>query len=125
MNYFKQWSVLSGAELMSALAISYADNVEYNGVKKTAADVLADKQKWLQRWPTQNYRVRLESMTANCSERIECMATGIVDWVAKNPERSTAVGSSRFSFYLGKVSSERFVIMRENIVVLTSQNSGR
>ena len=125
MNFFNQWSVLSGAELMSALAISYADNVEYNGVKKTAVNVLADKQKWLQRWPIQNYQVRLESMTTNCSERIECMATGIVDWVAKNPERSTAVGSSRFSFYLGKVSPERFVIMRENFVVLTNQNSGR
>jgi len=61
MNFFNQWSVLSGAELMSALAISYADNVEYNGVKKTAVNVLADKQKWLQRWPIQNYQVRLES----------------------------------------------------------------
>jgi len=49
------------------------------------------------------------------------MASGIVDWVAKSPERSTAVGSSKFSFYLGKVSSERFVIMRENFVVLTNQ----
>jgi len=53
------------------------------------------------------------------------MATGIVDWVAKSPERPTAVGSSRFSFYLGKVSPERFVIMRENFVILSNQSGGR
>jgi hypothetical protein len=127
MNFFNQWSVLSEAELMSMLAIIYADNVEYYGAKKTVRDVLADKQKWLRRWPIQNYQVRLESMTTNCVERmLECMATGIVDWVAKSPERSaSAIGSSRFSFYLGKVSPERFVIMRENSVVLTNQSGGR
>jgi len=111
---------------MSALAKSYAENVDYDGVKKTAVDVLADKQKWLQRWPIQNYRVRLESMNTDCSEStLECMTTGIVDWIAKSPERSTAVGSSSFSFSLGKPSPERFVIMRENFVVLTNQNNGR
>jgi ATP-dependent protease ClpP protease subunit len=126
MNFFNQWSVVSEARLISALAINYADNVEYYGAKKTVGNVLADKKKWLQRWPIQNYQVRLESMTTNCVETmLECMATGIVDWAVKSPERSTsAIGSSRFSFYLGKVSPERFVIMRENSVVLTNQSSG-
>jgi hypothetical protein len=127
MKFFNQWSVLPEGELVSALALEYADNVEYNGTRKTAGDVLADEQKALKRWPMQTYRVRSESIIANCVERmLECMATGMVDWVAKSPERSaSAIGSARFSFYLGKVSPTRFVIIRQTFTVLTSQAVGR
>lgn len=106
---------------MSELAIEYADSVDYYGSKKTARDVLADIEKSLQRWPLQDFQVRLESTTTNCVEKLlQCMSTGY--WVVKSPERSAlASGSSRFSLYLGKVSPERFVIMRENTFVLTKQ----
>jgi hypothetical protein len=125
IKFFDQWTVLSDAGLMSALAVEYAENIDHNGAKKTVGDILREGQQLLKRWPLRAYQVRLESMTTNCSEqRLQCMATGIVDWVVKNPERSiSASGSSRFSFYLGKVSPERFVIMGENIVVLTNRVS--
>jgi hypothetical protein len=123
VNFYNQWSVLPKAKLMSELAIEYADSVDYYGSKKTVRDVLTDIQKSLQRWPIQDYQVRLESTTTNCAEKLlKCMSTGIVDWVVKSPERSaSARGSSRFSFYLGKVSPERFVIMHQNAFVLTKQ----
>jgi hypothetical protein len=42
----------------------------------------------------------------------------------ENAQRtSTVTGSSRFSFDLGKVSPERFVIMRESTFVLSRQSS--
>jgi curved DNA-binding protein CbpA len=125
VNFFNKWSLLPDAKLMSALALEYADNVEQNGVTKTASDILSEERELLKRWPVRAYSVRLESMTTNCSEKMfECMATGIVDWVVKSPERSiSASGNSRFSFYLGKVSPERFVIMRESIVVLSNRVS--
>jgi hypothetical protein len=127
MTYFNQWSVLSERELIAALALSYANSVRYNGAVLGAAKVLEDKRNWLQRWPTQNYHVRLESMTTNCSEAMfECMTTGIVDWAANSRGLSiSARGSSKFSFLLGKVSPERFVIIQEDSVVLTKQASGR
>jgi hypothetical protein len=61
-NFFDQWSAVSQAELMSDLAMKYADNVDYYGAKTTLRNVLADKKRWLQWWPIQNYQVRLESM---------------------------------------------------------------
>jgi hypothetical protein len=127
VRLFNQWSVLSEAELISALAIEYADEVDYNGTRKTARDILAEEQKVLKRWPMQTYQVRSKSITTNCVERtLECMSTGIVDWIVKSPERSSsASGSSRFSFYLGKASPERFVIMRKDNVVLTNQSGVR
>lgn len=126
-SFFDQWSALSEFDLISALAIQYADNVEYNGVRKTVHDLLLEEQQSLKRWPSQKYELRYENMTTNCSEKmLECMVTGIVDWAVKSPQRSaSAVGSSRFSLYLGKVSPERFVIMRKTVAVLTNQASGR
>jgi hypothetical protein len=111
-------------KLMPEVAIQYSDNVDYYGARKSVAEVLADKQQSLQRWPIQKYKVRFESMTTNCEEKmLTCMATGIVDWVVQNPGRSaSSTGSSRFSFDLGRVSPERFVIMRENTFVLTKRS---
>jgi hypothetical protein len=125
INYFNQWAVSPPDRLISALAIEYSDNVEYFGAMKSVADVLSDKQKLLQSWPIRNYQVRLDSLTTNCVEGMfECMVTGIVDWGFESPEKSTSItGSSRFSFNLGKVAPERFVIMRENAFVLTKRSS--
>jgi hypothetical protein len=79
-NFFNQWSVLSESGVMSALATSYSNKVEYNGAIKTAAEVLADKKKWRQRWPVVDYKLRLESMVTNCSDKThECIAAGVVD----------------------------------------------
>lgn len=124
VDFYDQWTTTNTAKLMLTVAIQYSDNVDYYGARKSVAEVLADKQQSLQRWPIQKYKVRLESVTVNCVEKIhECMATGIVDWVAQSPGRSaSSTGSSRFSFDLGRVSPERFVIMRENTFVLTKQS---
>ena len=109
---------------MSAVATQYSDTVDYYRTRKNVCEVLADKRWWMKRWPIQKYKVRLNSMTINCLEKmLECMATGVVDWIVKNPQRPSAVtGSSRFSFDLGMVSPKRFVIMRENTFVLTKSS---
>lgn len=124
IDFYNQWTTSDTARLMAAIATQYSDNVDYYGAVKNVGEVAADKKRWMQKWPIQKYKVRLESMTVNCLEKIlQCMATGVVDWVAENPERSSTVtGSSRFSLDLGKVSPERFVIMRESTFVLTKQS---
>jgi hypothetical protein len=123
INFFSQWSLLPEPKLVSVLAVEYADNVEYNGIIKTVSDIMIENKNVLRRWPIQSYRVRPETMTTNCAEKMfECMSTGVVDWVVKSPERLTSRnGSSRFSFHLGKISPERFVIMGQSIAVLANQ----
>jgi hypothetical protein len=125
-NFFDQFSILSDEKLLSALANSYANYVDYNGAKKSAAEVLADKIKWRKRWPIQKYTLNLESLITNCSERMaECMTTGIVAWVSKRYDSKQSVsGNSRFSLYLGKVSQKRFVILGESYAVLSAHKLG-
>jgi hypothetical protein len=127
VNYYGQWTTPNMGRLMAAVAGQYSDNVNYHGAHKSVRDVIADKRRWLQRWPIQKYKVQLETMTVNCLERtLQCMATGVVDWSVENAQRtSTVTGSSRFSFDLGKVSPERFVIMRESTFVLSRQSNAQ
>ena len=122
MNFFSQWNAASRSGSVSALAMEYSDNVEYFGVKKISKDILLDKQNSLRWWPIQVYNVRWESVRTSCIEsNFECMVTGIVDWRYESLGRSmSALGNSRFSLYLAKISPERFVITREDATVLSN-----
>jgi len=120
VQFFNQWAVFSGSELFSVLAAEYSDTVEYFGVRKSAREVLAAKQTSLRWWPIQDYKLRRETMTTNCTEsNFECVVTGIVGWHYESPERSaSATGDSRFSLYLRRLSPTRFVIVREDATIL-------
>jgi hypothetical protein len=59
-------------------------------------------------------------MIVNCIEHLlECEATGTATLiVAKAPTDTGKYATTRWSFYLGKVSPTKFVIMRESWVSL-------
>jgi hypothetical protein len=120
---FQQLNTLPEQTLMETLGLEYSNNVLYFNAMKTVSEVLADKLTFIKRWPERNYRIRGDTLVANCDERLaECLVTGIVDWKASSPIRgANSSGSARFSYYLGKVSPEKFVVMREDSVVLTRQ----
>ena len=123
MQFFDQWSVFSGPELISVLAAEYSDTVEYFGVRKSSREVLAAKQTSLRWWPIQDYELHQETMTADCmASKSECVVTGIVNWHYESPERSKSVtGDSRFSLHLRKASPTRFVIVREDATILSNR----
>ena len=121
VQFFNLWSVFSGSDLSAALAMQYSDIVDYFGVRKTARDVLMAKQVSLRWWPVQEYRLRRETLKTNCGDA-ECVVTGIVDWYYEGPQRSaSAAGDSRFSLSLRRVSPTRFVIVREDAVILSKR----
>ena len=120
VQFFNLWSVFSGSDLSAALARQYSDTVEYFGVRKTSRDVLTAKQVSLRWWPVQDYKLRRETLKTDCVERdAECVVTGIVDWYYESPQRSVSAGDSRFSLSLRRVSATRFVIVREDAVILS------
>jgi hypothetical protein len=123
VQFFNLWSVFSGSDLSAALARQYSDTVEYFGVRKTARDVLMAKQVSLRSWPVQEYKLRRETLRTNCVDGdAECVVTGIVDWYYEGPQRSaSAAGDSRFSLSLRRVSPTRFVIVREDAVILSKR----
>jgi ATP-dependent protease ClpP protease subunit len=84
------------------LASAYWDNAVYNGQMISVVDILADKQRFFETWPSRSYTIR--SMTpAHCTGDggviTECRVSGIVDWEASNTARKL-VGSATFEYVL-------------------------
>src|SRR5262249_16200625 len=87
---------------MPGLSDMYCDNVVYYDKATPKAGVLLDKQKFMERWPNRNYKIRLNSISIEChggnEELGDCTARGIVDWQATNStKRST--GSASFDYW--------------------------
>ncbi len=77
---------------------TYAANLSYYGKPRTLAEVLADKQRYFQRWPERGYRIREGSILATCAND-NCMVSGIYDWTVRSLARNNqARGVARFSY---------------------------
>jgi len=119
-QWFNAWNTLSDNEIMPWLATRYADTIVFNGAAVPVAKVFETKQNIVNDWPLHRYDVG-KDMIVNCIERLlECEATGTATLiVAKAPTDTGKYATTRWSFYLGKVSPTKFVIMRESWVSLT------
>lgn len=77
---------------------TYAANLSYYGKPATLAEVLADKQRYFQRWPERGYRIREGSLLATCAND-NCMVSGVYDWTVRSLARNNqAHGAARFSY---------------------------
>jgi hypothetical protein len=84
------------------LAAIYWGNIIYHGKTASVANILADKQRFFEMWPSRSYTIR--SMTpARCVGDdgiiVECQVSGIVDWEASSPTKKS-VGAATFEYAL-------------------------
>jgi hypothetical protein len=83
----------------------YADAVTYYSKRMSKSDVIADKMRLWERWPTRNYTIRPDSLTANCyvidrgMARMNCNVKGVFDWEAANSSKRSA-GSANITYTL-------------------------
>jgi hypothetical protein len=91
------WSSANGVNLASH-ASAYADEVVYNGSRKSRQAIVREKRHMLELWPERSYEVRPDSVTVGCLASV-CKVGGIVDWQTRNVARDMSVsGTSRFEF---------------------------
>jgi hypothetical protein len=98
--YFAAWN----NNYWQGLSLMYGDEVRYFDKMIPKAEVIADKQKFAERWPNRDYRVRRDSLSVRCNGTStwldDCAVWGVVEWTASNSaNRST--GSANFQFGLG------------------------
>jgi hypothetical protein len=105
----------------------YADTVTYYGKRMSRSDVIADNRKLWERWPTRNYAIRPDSLTASCyviyRERMwmNCNVKGVFDWEATNSSKRS-VGSASITYTLMGLSNTDPLDLRivdENSTVMT------
>src|SRR5262249_46891181 len=91
------WSSASGLNLASH-ASAYADEVVYNGSRKSKQAIVREKRRMLELWPERSYEVRPDSVAVRCLANV-CKVGGLVDWQTRNDARAMSVtGTSRFEF---------------------------
>jgi hypothetical protein len=84
------------------LAAIYWGNILYHGKMTSIVDILSDKQRFFETWPTRSYTIR--SMTpARCAGDdgiiVECQVSGIVDWEASSLAKKST-GAATFEYVL-------------------------
>src|SRR5262245_18226769 len=91
------WSSSSAINL-AAHTSAYADEVLYNGSRKSRHAVVHEKRRLLELWPERSYEVRTDSITVRCLASV-CRVGGIVDWQTRSAARAaSASGTARFEY---------------------------
>jgi DnaJ domain len=107
------WSSTSAITL-AAHTSAYADEVLYNGSRKSRQAVAREKRRLLELWPERSYEVRPTSISVNCLANV-CKVDGIVDWETRNAARSLAAsGAARFDYEVA-LARGTFRILSESL----------
>ena len=82
-SLFAAWS--SNDLKVASLDALYADQVDYYGKTAHRPSIVADKRKFMERWPQRRYTVRETSTVAHCNDKQICTLIGSIDWASFNP----------------------------------------
>jgi curved DNA-binding protein CbpA len=107
------WSSTNAINIAAHTSV-YADEVLYNGSRKSRQAVAREKRRLLELWPERSYEVRPGSITARCLANV-CKVGGIVDWQTRSAPRGAAAGgAARFEYEVALARSS-FQILSENV----------
>jgi curved DNA-binding protein CbpA len=107
------WSSSSAINL-AAHTSAYADDVLYNGSRKSRQAVVNEKRRLLELWPERSYEVRTDSITVRCLASV-CRVGGIVDWQTRSAARAaSASGTARFEYEVA-LARGSFRILSESL----------
>jgi len=107
------WSSSSAINL-AAQASAYADEVLFNGSRKSRQAVVHEKRRLLEVWPERSYEVRPDSITVRCLTSV-CKVGGIVDWQTRSTSRAaSASGTARFEYEVA-LARGAFRILSESL----------
>ncbi len=97
-------------QAMAFVSAAYADPVTFYGKVRSRASVVAEKNKFAERWPIRRYAVRPGSVTVECRNGL-CAISSLVDWYAHSDQRGkTSTGAAQLELIwdaaIGQIVSE-------------------
>ena len=98
-NWSANWSD-GNQQAIKTLQSAYGPQVSYYGKQLSRQEVLADKQKFIERWQQRKYEIRAQSVAASCDTSRVCTVTGTVDYyVTRDPTATVhSQGSAQFEY---------------------------
>jgi hypothetical protein len=117
-SYLRLWSASNDRTLQATPAF-YGSKVKFHGRSMSFAALLAEKRRFVQRWPNRKYRYQPGTMAINCEPNgRSCMVRSTFDFDAANAKlgrRSRGVGAHELVIHL---TEDRPIIVSENSRVL-------
>jgi hypothetical protein len=119
-KYMEYWSAPNHLTLDTA-PLFYAPIVDFHGRRVSVRTLMAEKRRFVQRWPDRHYRYRPDTMAVSCDpDRRTCVVQSLFDFMASNPARRLhSRGVGRHELVIG------FTDDRPAIVAETSQVLGQ
>jgi hypothetical protein len=102
------------------LSAYYSDTINYYGKPTAKSAVVADKTRFIRRWPIRRYTIRPESLAVAC-DIVKCTADGMIDFDVSNAgRRSTGTASFTYHLQMRHNNSEPpdLLVTAENSVVV-------
>jgi hypothetical protein len=99
----------------------YSDTINYYGKPTAKSGVVADKIRFMRRWPNRSYTIRPESLIVAC-DIMRCTADGMIDFDVSNAgKRSTGTASFTYHMRMKHNNSEPsdFLVIAENSTVIS------
>jgi hypothetical protein len=117
LSYFDYWSA-PNAETLAATPDFYGSNVIFHGRSMSLRDLLAEKRRFVQRWPERRYRPRADTMGISCDPSgRSCTVRSVFDFTASNPANGRrSQGIATIELVVGFVG-DRPVITAESSLV--------
>ena len=87
LTYLEVWSA-PNAQTLAATPDFYTPLVNFHGRSMTRRELIAEKRRFVQRWPQRRYLPRPDSMRVSCEPAGQtCTVHSIFDFAAANPRR--------------------------------------
>ena len=113
VNLIFDMSSRDNLQTRAFLSRLYANTLSYYGDTLGRQAVLADKSKFLARWPIREYRPDLRSVETSCDGE-RCRVSGIVQWVTEAPARNAHASGKSIFTYIIDLSGREPRIIAEN-----------
>ncbi|PHR87062.1 MAG: hypothetical protein COA78_37440 [Blastopirellula sp.] len=91
--------MMHGRQALEQVRSAYADSVDYFGKITTLDEVMQDKRRYFDRWPSRDYRLQNDTIFTDCSGKQVCTISGYFDWSVQSEERGKkAAGTASFEY---------------------------
>jgi hypothetical protein len=87
VDYLDFWSS-PNALTLEVMPRFYAERVDFHGRSMSTEAVVAEKRRFVRRWPVRSYTARIDTLRASCAPAAQtCTVKGRFDFTAISPER--------------------------------------
>jgi len=87
VDYLTLWSAPNELTL-KVMPLFYGERVDFHGRSMSTKAVMAEKRRFVRRWPVRSYTARIDTLRSSCAPAAQiCTVKGQFDFTAISPER--------------------------------------